>query len=169
MSTLINLREKIDRLSIIARQCVAAVCFDRYCRFHKLQNSDISAFLDHLWRVGKINSPDEFGEWEEGFQMLRASGWGEPVPEDVLGAIPLALREEYLMLAGFVIETSATTWYGNNLEGTREYLLKVMYIVASYGIELPDLSVFMTASPELHGGWGNNPSPEEFDRWRYNS
>lgn len=163
-----RLSKKIDELSVIARQCVAAVCFERYCEFHRLENPDISAFIDHIWLVGKLD-PDHFEEWERGFQMLRASGWGEDLPEDVLKTIPLPIRQEYIKLAGYVIETSAATWYGSDLKGTKKYLLKVIHIVSTYGIKIPDLDLFKVASPQIVSEWGNNPSAEELHAWRYQS
>jgi hypothetical protein len=158
-----------DELSVIARQCIAAVCFERYCEHHDLKHPDIRAFIDHIWRVGAIESPDQFIEWEQGFQWLSASGWGAPIPQDVLDTIPPATRQEYKKLAEYVIETSATTWYGSNMQGTREYLLKVIRIVSAYGIELPNFGLFKHSSAEFHGGWGNNPSPDLLYAWRYNS
>lgn len=164
-----SLSKEIDELSVVARQCIAAICFERYCKFHNIQSPDISEFIEHVWRVGKIENPEQFVEWERGFQELRASGWGEPLSEDVLKAIPPALHEEYRDLAEYLIETSATTWYGSDMKGTREYLLKVIRIVSAYGIALPDFSLFKSSSRELHGGWGNNPSPDELNTWRYNA
>ena len=60
----------------------------------------------------------------------------------VAGNNTAAIRKEYLELANYVIETSATTWYASDMEGTREYLLRVIRVVTKYGIELPNFDLF---------------------------
>src|SRR6266446_1417757 len=105
--------KRIDDLSVVARQCTAALCLERYCVFHNLKHPDIVAVIDHIWGIGAIENPDQFVEWEQGFQGLKAAGWGDPVPNDLLEIIPPTIRKEYQELANYVIETSATTWYGS--------------------------------------------------------
>ena len=160
---------QIDQLSVIARQCVAALCFERYCEFRGLKHPDIDAFIDHVWRVATLRNPDEFCEWESGFENLRATDWCEPVAEDFLALIPKEIRSEYFELASDVIETSAMTWYGSDLPATRKYCLKVLRTVSKYPIELPQLDCFRNSSPKWGGGWGKNPTAEELQIWRYDS
>lgn len=164
-----TLSDSIDELSVVAKQCIAAVCFERYCQFHKLQSPDIDAFIEHIWKITKIEKPGDFGEWEQGFQLLRATNWGEPLSKDFLKLIPSTIRQEYTKLAEYVIETTATTWYGSDLKGTTEYLLKIIDTVSSYGIVLPDFNKFRNSSPQVYSGWGSNPSPDVIYEWRYKS
>lgn len=83
-----KLSKRIDGLSVVARQCIAAVCFERYCVIHNLKHPDIRAFIDHIWGIGAIQNPEQFEAWELGFQGLKASGWGDPLPDDLLEIIP---------------------------------------------------------------------------------
>ncbi len=164
-----DLSQKIDQLSVLARQCIAAVCFERYCKFHGLQGPDFEAFIEHLWRVATLANPEEFVEWEQGFQRLKVTGWGEPLSETFLEALPPKLRQEYPELVLAVIETSAMTWYGHDMEGTKRYLIRVIEMVAKDGIAIPNLELFKSSSSREGGGWGRNPSADELYRWRYRS
>jgi hypothetical protein len=164
-----NLSSKIDELSVIARQCIAAICFERYCQFHKLQNPEIDAFIEHVWSITKIDKPEKFVEWEQGFQLLKASDWGKPLAKDILELIPANIQVEYRQLTEDVIEISAATWYGSDLNGTKQHLIKVIEVTSSYGITLPNLNKFRNSSPQINGGWGNIPSPDEINEWRYKS
>ena len=164
-----SLSNKIDELSVVARQCVAAVCFERYCEFHKLKSPDIDAFIQHIWDITKLEKPEMFVDWEQGFQQLKAVDWGATLTKDFLNQIPTSIRNEYIELTNNVIETSAATWYGSDLNGTKENLMKVIDTVSKYGIALPDLNKFRNSSPQIMGGWGNNPSPDEVYEWRYKS
>ena len=164
-----DLSQSIDQLSVIARQCIATVCFERYCEFHSLRGPDFDTFIEHLWQVAKLTKPDEFVEWEQGFQRLEAAGWGEPLSESFLNALPHALRTEYPHLATYVIETSAMTWYGHDMEGTKEYLMRAIETVLKYGIPIPDLDMFKSSSLKVLDGWGSNPTADELFAWRHAS
>lgn len=161
-----KLSKRIDGLSVVARQCIAAVCFERYCVIHNLKHPDIRAFIDHIWGIGAIQNPEQFEAWELGFQGLKASGWGDPLPDDLLEIIP-PYERSMRSWPTTSFETSATTWYGSDIKGTREYLIKVIHIVSKYGIELPNFDRFKSSSPELNGGWGSTPPPNELYAWRY--
>ena len=72
-----NLSEKIDRLSVVGRQCVAVICLERFCRKYRLTHPAITKFIDHVWKVTQVD-PETFGEWAEGFSLMPITGQGDP-------------------------------------------------------------------------------------------
>jgi len=158
----------IKELSIVARQCIAAACLDRYCHFHGLNVPEIDALIDHIWKITNIRSPDDFVAWERGFGDLAITGLGDPIPPSVLAAIPAALHSEFDQLVQDTVETSATTWYGSDPDDdSLAYLLNVVRTLNSYGIPLPDIRKFRSSDPTKHGGWGTNPTADQAQVWRY--
>ena len=158
--------EDLKQLSVVARQCLAVICFERYCRFHGLSHPAIDQFIEHEWRIVSIHSPSEFNVWEQAFQEMPITGQGDPYPESLVAAIPLTLRKEFDNLILHVFETSATTWYGHDPEGTVKHLVEVLRIIDSYGIALPNLEMFRQPLAHIRDGWGAPLSETEAKRWK---
>ena len=159
---------ELKQLSIVARQCVAAVCLERYCRHHRLDIPQVNALLAHIWGITTIKNPDEFVAWERGFGDLAITGLGDPIPLEVLETIPTSLHSEFDQLVCNTVETSAITWYGSDPEDrSLEYLLSVIRTLNSYRIALPDFSKFRSSDPTWHGGWGTKPTADQAHEWRY--
>ena len=77
----------IDTLSVIARQCIAVTCLQRFCRRFDIHHPALSAFAGHVWEVAQVE-PGDFAAWERGFASLAVTGMGDPWPEEVRMAIP---------------------------------------------------------------------------------
>jgi hypothetical protein len=163
-----DIAAELKGLSIIARQCVAAVCLERYCRHHKLDIPELNALLDHIWRITSIKSPDGFVNWDRGFSDLAVNGLFDPIPPSVLDAVPKALHGELDQLISDTVETSAATWYASDPEDqSLAHLLSVVRTVTSYGIPLPDLNKFRSSDATWAGGWGTKPTAFQTHTWRY--
>ena len=156
--------EKIDSLSVIGRQCVAVICLERFCRKYRLAHPAITKFIDHVWKVTQV-SRETFEEWEECFGLMPITGQGDPFPRDLVEAIPTELLNEFDRLTQLVFETSATTWYCSDIEGTKDYLHKVLEVASAHDIPIPDLG-FYTNSPIEHDGWGAALTDEQLQQWR---
>ena len=156
---------RLENSSVIGRQCMAVTCLERYCRHHGLHHPDVSAFIDHVWKVAQVTS-DTFVSWETGFAQLTITGQGDPYSESLLAAIPSHLRAEFDRLTQHVFETSATTWYGDALEDTRLQLIEVLRVVAAYGIALPEPERYLNAPISQYGGWGPALTDDQLRTWR---
>ena len=158
--------DDLKQLSVVARQCIAVTCFERYCRFQGLSHPAIDQFIDHEWQITSIHSPNDFGVWEQAFQDMPITAQGDPYPESLVAILPLTLRKEFDNLILHVFETSATTWYGHDPEGTVTHLVEVLKIIDAYNIALPNLEMFRKPLAHLHGGWGMPLSEAEARQWR---
>jgi hypothetical protein len=150
----------ISRLSVIGRQCIAAVCVERFCRHHEILSAEIRDFVEHLWGIATVDE-DSFAEWEGRFQALPASTWGGD-----LELIPLPLRADYASLAEGAIECSAATWYGSDIPGTLAAFESVLHVMHVHDLPVPDFTPFLCSSPAVLHGWGNRPTPEQLQLWR---
>ncbi len=77
----------IDALSVIARQCLAVTCLQRFCRRFDIHHPALSAFAVHVWNVAQVG-PGDFAAWERGFACLAVTGMGDPWPDEVRAALP---------------------------------------------------------------------------------
>lgn len=160
-----KLSNDIEQISVVGRQCVAAICFERFCKKYRILHPAIDLFIDHIWKVTQVN-PENFVDWEQGFQTMPITGQGEPYPTDLVEAVPKILWNDFDELTQFVFETSATTWYGSDLEGTKTFLLKAIAIAIRHEIELPDLSFYVNSPIVHHGNWGQPLTNEQVEEWR---
>lgn len=160
-----DIKRQIDNLSVIGKQCSAVICFERFCRKYKLSHQYITDFINHVWKVCQVN-PTTFVEWDEAFQDLAITGQGDPYPEELLEQIPKELLNDFNKMSQAVFETSATTWYGDNLPGTRKELFKVITLSLKHDINVPDFSLYTNPPIEDRGGWGPVLSDEVMKKWR---
>src|SRR5262245_40149763 len=160
-----QLSEKVDRLSVIGRQCVAVICLERFCRKYGLAHPAITEFIDHVWKVAQVRL-ESFEEWTGGFGLIPITGQGDPLPKGLVDAIPTELLNEFDQLTQFVFETSATTWYCSDIAGTKSYLLKVLDVASDHNIPIPDLGFYMNSPIEHHGCWGAALTDEQLQHWR---
>jgi hypothetical protein len=161
----LDIIKQIDRLSVIGRQCVAVICLERYCKKYNINHPDIDLFINHVWKVTQVG-PNNFSEWERGFAVMPITSQGDTYPEDLIKAIPIELFNEFDLLTQYVFETSATTWYGSDIEGTKRYLSKVIDIVSKKGIPIPELNNYINDPVEILGGWGPALNNEHLKAWR---
>ena len=155
----------IDALSVIARQCVAVTYLERFCQHYQIKLPALSALIEHLWNVAHV-APGTFAEWEKGFSSLPVSGLGDVWPEEVRSAIPGELFNTLVELVEHVVETSAITWYGDDLPATRHQLEIVMKICEKHGVAAADLRNYIQSQPQMFGGWGPPLTNEELAAWR---
>jgi len=94
------------------------------------------------------------------------TGQGDPFPKDLVEAIPIELLDEFDRLTQFVFETSATAWYGGDIEGTKNYLLKVLDVASEHNFPIPDLGLYMNPPIGHHDGWGSTLTDEQLQQWR---
>ncbi len=144
---------------------MAVICLERFCQKHGLVHPAITQFIDQIWKVTQVD-PDTFSDWERGFSLMPITGQGDPYPADLIQAIPEHLAKEFDQFTQFVFETSATTWYGSDIEGTKKYLLKVLKIASKHGIPIPDLTYYKNPPIEQRGHWGAKLTDEQLQRWR---
>lgn len=155
----------IDTLSLIARQCIAVTCLQRFCRRHAIGHPALSAFADHVWQVAHVERGN-FLAWEQGFASLAINGMGDPWPDDVRMAMPGQLLAPLMALVQHVLETSACTWYGDDLPASRRQLEAVLRLCAGHDVALPPLEPYVQHDAHLHGGWGPALSDAQVSAWR---
>ena len=155
----------IDTLSVIARQCMALTCLQRFCRRHAVQHPALSAFAGHVWELPQVG-PGDFAAWERGFAALAVTGLGDPWPEDVRAAVPGHLLGALEALVGHVLETSACTWHGDDLAASRRQLEAVFDICVRHAVAVPQREHYVQHDAALRGGWGPALTDEEVRAWQ---
>ena len=155
----------IDTLSVIARQCLAVTCLQRFCRRHAVEHPALSAFAAHVWELPQVG-PGDFAAWERGFAALAVTGLGDPWPEDVRMAVPGHLLGALEALVQHVLETSACTWYGDDRPESRRQLEAVLDICARHDVAVPQLGHYAQPHAALRGGWGPMLTDEEVRAWK---
>lgn len=155
----------IDALSVVARQCLAVTCLQRFCGRHALHHPALAAFIEHVWKVAQL-APGAFAAWQQGFAALPINGMGDPWPDDVRLAIPENLLGDLMQLVQHVAETGASTWYGDDLPASKLQLEAVLRLCARHGVHGPDLEPYMQRAAPLHGGWGPAVTDAELTAWK---
>ena len=155
----------IDALSVIARQCLAVTCLQRFCRRFDIHHPALSAFAGHVWEVAQVE-PGGFAAWERGFASLAVTGMGDPWPEDVRMAIPGHLLGALEELVQHVLEASACTWHGDDLPASRQQLEAVIDICGKHDVAVPQLTHYVQHDAALRGGWGPTLTDGEIMRWK---
>ncbi|WP_215408849.1 hypothetical protein [Janthinobacterium sp. JC611] len=155
----------IDTLSVIARQCIAVTCLQRFCRRFHIRHPALSAFTEHVWQVAQLG-PGDFAAWERGFASLAVTGMGDPWPDDLRVAIPGHLLGALEELVGHVLETSACTWHGDDLPASRQQLEAVLAICARHAVEVPPFAHYVQPDAALRGGWGAVLTDDEVRAWQ---
>lgn len=155
----------IDALSVVARQCVAVTCLARFCRHFKIEHAALVALVEHIWKVAQVE-PATFVAWERGFSSLPISGLGNDWPQEVRNAISPEVLQPLINLVEHVVETSAITWYGDDLPATKRQLENVLEICKAHGILTPELQRYTQVQPQIRGGWGPPLTNEELAAWR---
>ena len=143
----------IDTLSVSARQCIAVTCLQRFCRRFDIHHPALSAFAGHVWKLAQAG-PGDFAAWERGFASLAVTGMGDPWPEDVRMSIPGHLSGALEELVQHVLETSACSWYGDDLAASRRQLEAVFAICVRHAVGIPQLEHYAQHDAALRGGWG---------------
>lgn len=155
----------IDDLSVVARQCIAVTCLQRFCRRYQVRHPALTQFIDHVWKVGQADGAS-FVAWDVGFGALPISGLGDEWPAEILAALPADLRDTLVELVEQVLETSASTWYGGDLPATKRHLENVLGICRQHGVVKPDLRQYLQEHREWRGSWGPIMTDEEIRAWR---
>lgn len=155
----------IDALSVIARQCIAVTCLQRFCRRFDIQHPALSAFAVHVWKVAQVG-PGDFAAWERGFASLPVTGMGDPWPDEVRAALPGHLLGTLEELVQHVLETSACSWYGDDLPTSRRQLEAVLAICGRHAVAVPQLEHYVQHDAALRGGWGPVLTDGEVRAWQ---
>lgn len=155
----------IDTLSVIARQCLAVTCLQRFCQRHAISHPTLSAFTEHVWQIAQVETGN-FVSWEQGCAALAVNGMGDPWPEDVCAAIPGELLAPLIRLTEHVLETGAATWYGDDLPASRRQLEAVLRLCAEHDVGVPAFVHYVQADARLRGGWGPVLSDAQVHAWR---
>jgi hypothetical protein len=155
----------IDALSVAARQCVAVTCLERFCQQFQIKHPALSALVEHIWKVAQVE-PANFVAWESGFASLHISGLGDEWPQEIRNAMPPKLLLPLSKLVEHVVETSAVTWYGNDLPATKRQLQNVLEICKAHRVVTPELQRYIQLQPAIHGGWGPPLTNQELAAWR---
>ena len=138
MSLFERIKDKyqIEKLSVIGKQCIAVICFERFCKKYNLNHPAITDFINHVWKVAQIN-PETFSEWEQGFANMPITGQGDPYPEDLKKAIPLNLLDDLNQFTIYIFEISAINWYtAYNPVGTTQMFLNAINIAQKHDITI---------------------------------
>ncbi|PKB21229.1 hypothetical protein [Janthinobacterium sp. 64] len=155
----------IDALSVIARQCMAVTCLQRFCQRFDIQHPALSAFTVHVWKVAQVG-PGDFAAWESGFASLPVTGMGDPWPDEVRMAMPGHLLGALEQLVQHVLETSACTWHGDDLPASRRQLEAVFAICIRHDVAAPQLEHYVQHDAALRGGWGPVLTDAEVRAWQ---
>ena len=155
----------IDALSVIARQCLAVTCLQRFCRRFDIRHPALSAFAVHVWNVAQVG-PGDFAAWERGFASLPVTGMGDPWPDDIRMAMPGHLFGALQELVQHVLETSACTWHGDDLAASRRQLEAVFAICVRHDVTVPQLAHYAQPDAALRSGWGPVLTDAEVRAWQ---
>ena len=155
----------IDTLSVIARQCIAVTCLQRFCLRFDIHHTALGAFAEHMWQVTQVGLGN-FAVWERGFACLAVTGMGDPWPDDIRMAIPGHLLGTLEQLVQHVLETSACTWHGDDLPASRRQLEAVLGICARHDVAVPQLAHYAQHDTALRGGWGPMLTDAEVRAWK---
>lgn len=155
----------IDALPVIARQCLAVACLQRFCMRHAMHHPALTAFIDHVWKVAQLQA-GEFAAWERGFAALPISGMGDPWPDDIRLAIPETMLDDLMALVQHVMETSASTWHGDDLAASRRQLEAVLRICGRHGVAVPELGPHAQHAARPGKGWGSALTDAEVRAWK---
>lgn len=156
--------QQVRRISVRGRQCVAVTCLERFCDKYGLRHPDITAFIEHVWKVAQIHD-ETFGEWEAVFGELAITGQGDPYPDGLAASIPARLARDFDELTQRVYESSAATWY-SVAELSIEECLAALRIAEAHQLPLPDVSRFINEPVDLFAGWGPPVTDETLAQWR---
>ena len=155
----------IDALSVIARQCMAVTCLQRFCQRFDIQHPALSAFTVHVWKVAQVG-PGDFAAWERGFASLAVTGMGDPWPDEVRMAMPGHLLGALEQFVQHVLETSACTWHGDDLAASRRQLEAVFAICIRLDVAVPQLEHYVQHDAALRSGWGPVLTDAEVRAWQ---
>ena len=155
----------IDTLSVIARQCIAVTCLQRFCQRFDIHHPALSAFAGHMWKLAQVG-PGDFAAWERGFAALSVTGMGDPWPEEVRMSVPGHLLGALDELVGHVLETSACTWYGADRPASRRQLQAVFDICVRHDVAAPPLEYYAQHDAAQRDGWGPILTDGEVRRWQ---
>ena len=123
---MISLKELME-FSINERQCIAIVCFERYCKHHKIKHPEINKFIEHIWEISEIN--DNFFDWTNEFTNISINGQGDPFPETLIEVIPEKIFNEFNGLCVNVYETSASCWFGAESDESGKMILNILIVI----------------------------------------
>ncbi|MCX7290255.1 hypothetical protein [Janthinobacterium sp.] len=114
-------------------------------------------------------SPITSGKWRSsGPAILPPGSKASPAswPEDACQAVPGHLLGTLTQLVQHVLETSASTWYGDDLPASRRQLEAVLRICGQHGVIVPELEQYGQHDASLRAGWGPALTDAELITWK---
>jgi len=150
-------------LSINERQCIAIICFQRFCKKYNITHSSIDAFVEHVWKVAQIKN---FYEWSERFSELDITGQGDPYSDGLIAVIPENLLEDFDKLTQYVYETGATCWYSGENNNSNKMLINIFELLSKHQIPIPDIDTYKSNLKKDKDGWIPAISNEMLNKWK---
>ena len=155
----------IDSLSVMARHYIAATCLQRFCRRHAIHHPALCLFMDQRCKVAQLGR-DDFAAWEQGIASLPITRMGDPWPEDVCQANPRQLLAPLMALLQHVLETSACTWYDDDLPASRRQLDAVLRLCGQQDVAVPAFDGYRQHDAPLRDSWGPPLKADELSAWQ---
>jgi hypothetical protein len=148
---------------------VALHLFTDYCRRRGLAHPEIDRFTDHLWRYLTVRDQDQRRSWEADEPSLIKVGLGSDYPAEFDAFLTSrgVSGSEFRQLVACTAEILIGQMYGAaDDEGTQRFLSEIWPIVATYGVEMPNLKTFESSRWLEDYGWGAPLSSDEVAAWR---
>lgn len=130
------LNTRTPRLSIRENQFLGAVCVNRFCEEFTIQE-----VIDYVNHLASILTSKDLLEWERKGGYLVVTGRGEPIPENIMNAIPEEKRNDFLNIIEFSSEIGIVDLYGGYSKYPSIFLDKCFVILKKFDIEVPDKTI----------------------------
>lgn len=148
----------LNHFNIRQMQAYAAFCLVAFCRHIALRNVFVDELVVHLLSMLKANS---LSEWERNGSRIAVNGRGDPIPVDVVTAIPENYRDTFSSLLECCVEVGIVDMYGTITDQPRKFVDKCIEILQGIGIEPPSFQSFSNLQ-RGSGAWGEPVSETEF-------
>ena len=143
-------------------QAWAALCVQRYCATRGIRHPDIDALIQHL---ASILVAADLPEWAAELGRLRISGLGDPIPSDVLAAVPRRHQESFHKIVEFAVEVGMSDMFGASTGEPLRSMNGCRDILSTEFIKAPDLETVAVFDPEPLP-WGNPATADAYAQFQ---
>lgn len=161
-----NIEQELSKLSINERQCIAVICFERFCKKYNITHKEITIFIEHIWKVSDIQGKEKLVDWMEEFSQLSITGLGDKIPDDIMNVISEDLKADFCLLTYLVVDTSAGSWYAAESPNSTKMVLRIFDILKKHNITVPEVSNYNTGTTKSVDGWILKIKDEKIKKWR---
>lgn len=139
---------RIRKLLIIGKQCIAVICFERFCKKYEIKHWGIDEFVNQVWEITRIGAKDfDFEKYAHGFVEMPITGQGDLYPDDLITVIPENVMDDFNIFIQSIYEISAINWYCRyDHESTTRMFLEVLDVAKKHKIKIPSFNSSLNGS-----------------------